>query len=144
MRGTAISPAAALQAPCKRSAPPTLTWTGGDSSNNWSAPGNWVGPDTSENQVTPQAGDDLIFAGSTRLANTNDTAAGTAYDSITFSSGGFTITGNTLTITSGITANNAVGTTDSLNVAVTFSTSAPGNRGQHRRGGIEPGGRREQ
>ena len=103
----------------------TLTWTGGDGSNNWTAPGNWVGPDSSENQVTPQAGDDLVFAGSTRLSNTNDTAAGTVYKSITFSSGGFTITGNALTIASGITADNASGTTDSLNVAVTFSTAAP-------------------
>ena len=103
----------------------TLTWTGGDSSNNWSAAGNWVGPDPSENQVTPQASDDLAFAGSTRLSNTNDTANGTAYHSITFSSGGFTITGNALAITSGITANNAAGTTDNLNVAVTFSTAAP-------------------
>ena len=103
----------------------TLTWTGGDGSNNWSTPGNWVGPDPSENQVTPRAGDDLVFAGSTRLSNTNDTAAGTLYNSITFASGGFTSTGNALTVASAITANNAAGTTDNLNVAVIFSTAAP-------------------
>ena len=113
---------------------PTLKWTGGGADDNWNTAGNWVGPDSSETQVTPLAGDDLIFAGTTRLSPINNTTANTTYKSITFdaTAGNFTITnaGNPITISSngitgGITDNAATGVTEIWNLNTTFSTAAP-------------------
>ena len=80
------------------------TWTGGSgSSSNWNTGANWSGG------TAPVAGDDLVFDGSTRLTNTNNFTAGTSFASITFNSsaGAFTITGNQITLTGGITNNSA-------------------------------------
>lgn len=76
----------------------TDTWTGGGTDNTWGNAANWGGTG-----VTTE-GDDLIFAGTVRLFNTNN-FTGLNLDSITFNSGGFDLVGNALTITNGITDN---------------------------------------
>ena len=50
----------------------TLAWNGGGGDNNWTTANNWSGANLSD-------GDSLVFDGSTRLSNNNDTAAGTTY-----------------------------------------------------------------
>jgi fibronectin-binding autotransporter adhesin len=84
----------------------TRTWTGGSgSSNNWSDAANWGG-------TAPVAGDDLVFpGGAARLSNTNDLAAGTSFNSITFNgaSGGYSLGGNAITLVAGITTSNTSG-----------------------------------
>jgi T5SS/PEP-CTERM-associated repeat protein len=99
--------AAMLVATLPLSAPraATLTWDGGGPSANWSAldakPGpnfgrtNWSGVN-----LLPDNGDNFVFAGTTRLANTNDIAALTSIGSLSFAAGAgaFTLGGNGLAI----------------------------------------------
>jgi autotransporter-associated beta strand protein len=75
------------------------TWIGaGAPSVNWSTAANWGG-------TTLAAGNDLVFAGSTGLSNTNDLAAGTQFGNLTFSStaGPFTLNGNSINLSGVIT-----------------------------------------
>ncbi len=70
----------------------TRTWTGLGVSDNWSDAGNW---DTG----VPVAGDSLVFpAAASRKENTNDLAANTSFDSLTFDGSGYVIDGNALEI----------------------------------------------
>lgn len=71
----------------------TRTWDGGGANNNWSTLANWDG-------AVPVAGDDLVFAGNTRLTPNNDLAADTSFNSIVFGAGAssFTLSGNRITI----------------------------------------------
>jgi len=55
------------------------TWDGGGGNAFWSTPANWDG-----DASAPAAGDALMFGVSSRLAATNDLAAGTAVSGITF------------------------------------------------------------
>jgi len=73
----------------------TVTWTGGDASNNlWSDPDNW-------SPGLPVAGDSLVFPqAANRKANTNDLPANTPFTSITFSGSGYVIGGNQFEIVS--------------------------------------------
>ena len=59
--------------------------------------------------VVPNPGDDLVFQGSRQAATTfNDFAPFTTFRSILFIDGGFTLSGNQLTVISGIfTATNS-------------------------------------
>ena len=102
----------------------TKTWNGASvTTGNWTDATNWVGG------VAPVAGDDLIFAGSTRLTNNNDFTAGTSFNSIALAAGGGTwvITGNALVLGGGAAAFacNATTGTPSFAPAITFSTAAP-------------------
>ncbi len=93
----------------------TRTWDGGGADSNWSTAANWSG------DTVPVAGDALVFDGTTRLASTNDLAAGTSFVSLTFLSGGFSLSGNSITLAGPITnsaGTNAVG----LAVALTGAT----------------------
>lgn len=78
----------------------THTWTGGGTDDNWyNMPANWGGS-------APEANDSLTFAGATRLTPYNNFAANTPFELITFNpdSGlNFSVTGNAITLTSGIT-----------------------------------------
>src|SRR5262249_2778592 len=57
----------------------TRTWTG-LGNGNWMTAANWNG-----GTQAPSPGDDLVFpSGAGQLANTNDFADGTAFNSITF------------------------------------------------------------
>jgi fibronectin-binding autotransporter adhesin len=80
----------------------TCTWTGGGADANWQTTGNW---DAACNSSTiPNADDDLIFpAAASKLPNNNNFAAGTAFHSIRFTGGGYTISGNRIALgTTGI------------------------------------------
>ncbi len=73
--------------------PATVSWDGGGADDNWMTAANWVG------DVAPNAGDHLVFTGSTRTVNTNGFAVGTDFASITFQAGGFVLRGNAVTLT---------------------------------------------
>jgi autotransporter-associated beta strand protein len=75
--------------------PATGVWTGGGPNNNWSMAGNWNG--------LPIFPAELTFAGSTRLANTNDNT-GITVDGITFdaAAGAFVLNGNDITLAGNI------------------------------------------
>ncbi|WP_254512258.1 autotransporter-associated beta strand repeat-containing protein [Anatilimnocola floriformis] len=81
----------------------TMTWDG-SSSALWSDAANWVG------DIAPAAGDELFFpAGAANLTNTNDLAAGTTFNTVLFTGSGYNISGNAITLTGGLTANNVTG-----------------------------------
>jgi fibronectin-binding autotransporter adhesin len=83
--------------------PYLVTWNGGSGSgNNWSDAANWTG-------VTIGAGDSLVFDGTTRVNNNNDTAPVTLYTNLTFNSGAgaFTLSGNPINLGGGIVNNSA-------------------------------------
>jgi len=87
-------------------APYTCTWTGA-TNNNFNTAGNWTGCNSAAPQ--PGDGDNLVFSTTSLSASqtlTND-ITGLTLGSMTFSgsniSFGFTVTGNALTITGGIT-----------------------------------------
>ncbi|HVD97731.1 MAG TPA: autotransporter-associated beta strand repeat-containing protein [Cytophagaceae bacterium] len=98
----------------------TRTWNGGGANNNWSTAANWGG-------TAPSAGDDLIFAGSTRTSPNNDYAAGTVFNSISFALGAsaFTIGGFDFTIAGGAVTANNTSLTMTIDVNVTFTTTTP-------------------
>jgi autotransporter-associated beta strand protein len=84
----------------------TFTWNGGGGNNNWTTAGNWVGG------MAPGPGDSLIFSATgvgTRPTPNNDFAAATSFKTITVSAGGYTIDGNSVSLTTGVTASNASG-----------------------------------
>src|SRR5262245_65714366 len=67
----------------------TRTWTG-TTSGVWTLAANWGG-------TAPVAGDDLVFpAGASNMTNTNDFAAGTNFNSITFTGGPYILNGNAI------------------------------------------------
>ena len=86
----------------------TRTWTGGGTgdSADWTQPANWGG-------IAPSPGDDLVFPAvadnAFARAPHNDFAAGTAFHSITFTSGPYTVDGNPILLTG------SVSTTDGQN-----------------------------
>ena len=92
-------------------------WNGGGTNNNWNTSGNWGG-------TAPVASDLLFFDGSTRLTTTNNIAASTVFNGITFNStaGAFTLRGNALNLGGGVTNSSAANPqTVSLNMALTAS-----------------------
>ncbi len=96
----------------------TRTWTGGGADDNWSTAANWGG-------TAPSAGDDLVFPGGTpRLSPSNDLAANTSFNTISFtgSSGGYTLSGNAIQLVAGISATNTAGT-DTIQLGVTLTAS---------------------
>ncbi len=78
------------------------TWTGQGVNNNWATAANWSGG------VAPQAGDDLCFAGSLRTSTQNNLTAGLSFHSIEFQSNNFSLAGNSITLSSGITVDQGV------------------------------------
>ncbi len=98
------------------------TWSGGGGSNNWSTAANW-------NSV-PSNGSSLMFAGTTRLSNSNDSL--TSASSITFdnTAGSFALSGNALTLAGGITNNSTSAQTIGLNLTLSAAqqfNAASGN-----------------
>ncbi len=70
-------------------------WRGGGANDNWSTAANWLG-------AIPNSGDTAVFAGTSRLNNTNDLSS-LSLSSLIFSNGDFTLNGNTLTLTNAVT-----------------------------------------
>ncbi len=73
--------------------PPERVWTGAGTSDNWSDGGNWGG-------TAPVTGEPLMFGYSARQANFNDLSLTTP--TLTFSNGGFALSGNGLGIESAL------------------------------------------
>ncbi|HQU42963.1 MAG TPA: choice-of-anchor D domain-containing protein [Pirellulales bacterium] len=82
--------------------PALHVWVGGGADNHWTTAANW------QNDQLPLSGDDLLFQGTSQLLTQDDFAAGTSFDAITFGSNGFSLTGNTFTVTSGVTVDSGV------------------------------------
>jgi fibronectin-binding autotransporter adhesin len=103
----------------------TITWDGGGANDNMTTAENWVG------DVAPSAGDDLVFP--TDVANrtvVNDFAAGTSFDSITFSGtatmvSNYDISGNEMEVVSGISSvmTGAFSTGHFIDVPITLTAS---------------------
>jgi fibronectin-binding autotransporter adhesin len=77
------------------------TWSGEDNNDsNWTSNDNWTGIGGAG------AGDDLVFPESAaRKTNTNDFDVNTSFRSLTFTGNGYSITGNQIILTNGITNN---------------------------------------
>jgi autotransporter-associated beta strand protein len=101
--------------------PATLTWDGGGGNAYWNTATNW------NLDNLPAGGSPLTFSGSTRQTNSNNSSL-VHVGLITFSNGGFSISGNALTLDAGIvsTGNNAWGINSTLNAAQTFTSNASG------------------
>ncbi len=98
---------------------------GGAANNTWSNPLNWAG------DVTPVAGDDLVFPGSAAIHVTvNDfpNTAASNFNSLTLESSpagaGYLISGNTIRLTGGITANATSSTFHEIKNAVSLEGAA--------------------
>jgi len=94
----------------------TLVWTGLGADDNWTTPANWGGG------AAPLAGYSLSFgAGAAQKTARNDFPNGTKFAALRFLDGGYSITGNDLTLTSGISSASTAGATDTvaLNLALT-------------------------
>jgi fibronectin-binding autotransporter adhesin len=102
-------------------APQADTWTGLGADNNWGTAANW-------NPAITTSGDALTFAVSLRPAPTNN-FTGLQIDSITFSTNGYALSGNALTITNGITdstGSNSCSIPLTLGASQTFQNNAGG------------------
>ncbi len=97
----------ALEGLEERIALATDTWTGGAglSDTGWMNPNNWQG------LAAPVAGDDLVFPANPKSQiNNNNFLAGTNFNSITIQAANYTLTGNSLSLNTGITASYTTGT----------------------------------
>ncbi len=87
------------------------TWTGTGPDNNWSTAGNWDGG------LAPTSGQQVRFGAATRQTNTNN-IAGLSLNLISFTNGGFSVYGNS--ITNAIGVSNLAGI-NNLNLNMTFT-----------------------
>lgn len=105
----------AIAAPTASAAADTCTWTG-SVNGSWSNGGNWTGCD---NSGVPQAGDSLVFPGSTsHMAMNNDLSL--TFNEITFDGSGYTVSGNAVDVSQSLNIYAAV----SFVSAVTFTASS--------------------
>lgn len=88
----------------------TVIWSGAGGDNNWSTKPDW--------DYLPTNDDSLVFAGTTRLSNTNNSLS--RVGSITFNNtaGAFTFSGNALTIAGDITNSSSSAQTINLNLTL--------------------------
>jgi autotransporter-associated beta strand protein len=94
------------------------SWNGGGADNNWSTNNNWGG-------VAPGQYAPLVFAGTNRLNNNNDFAAGTPFYGIAFqpSAGSFTLNGNQVNLASDVVNNSANTQTIALGLGLQQDTN---------------------
>ncbi len=98
----------------------TAVWDGGGADNNWTTGANWV------SNVAPVSGDALKFSGTVRTSPNNNFTAGTSFASIELASNGFTLSGNQVSLTGGITQDGTAATaTMSLPVVVPAGVGSP-------------------
>lgn len=105
-------------------APPVFaankTWDGGSGGDsNWQTGDNW------DNNIAPSTYDALYFAGSTRLTPSNNYAANTQFNGITFNSGAgaFTLSGNDIKLGGNITNSSSNTQTMGLGMALQQDTT---------------------
>jgi len=99
------------------------TWDGGGADANWQTAANWTG------DVAPLANDDLVFpsAAAQFTANNNFTLF-TTFNSITIQGGAYTLSGNLLRLSNGLTVADGTQTISlgiTLAAAQTFSATEP-------------------
>ena len=76
----------------------TRTWDGGGTTASWSNPNNWT------DDIGPNSNDDLVFPSTTlRVSNDNDFLPSTLFRSILISGYNYTLSGNRITLTHGLT-----------------------------------------
>jgi fibronectin-binding autotransporter adhesin len=95
----------------------TDTWIGGGADGNWMTAANW--------NTLPVASDNLVFDGTTNLTTTNNFAANTQFNGITFNStaGSFTLGGNAILLAGDINDNSTSAETISLGLVLNGGTS---------------------
>jgi fibronectin-binding autotransporter adhesin len=109
----------------QRSLLAVLMWDG-EAGAQWSNAANWTG------DVAPAAGDDLVFPTSAiSFTSTNDLPAGTRFNTILLQGNSYSITGNAIELSGGLTANNATGSNTfgldtTLGNAQSFISANPG------------------
>ncbi|HEV3310920.1 MAG TPA: putative Ig domain-containing protein [Chloroflexota bacterium] len=95
----------------------TFVWTGLGADANWTTPGNWSGAGSA-----PLAGYTLLFgSGATQKTANNNFPSGTQFAALLFQDSGYTITGNSLKLSAGISSTSTAGGADTVatNVALT-------------------------
>jgi hypothetical protein len=100
-------------------------WDGGGADTNFATPANWVG------DVAPAVGDDLVFpANAARFSATNNIGVLiTTFRSITIEGGSYTIGGNAVRLTDGLTVSG--GGTQFINVIVNLGAAQTFTAGQN-------------
>ena len=96
----------------------TATWTGGGGADrNWTTAANWGG-------TAPLANDSLVFDGTTGLTPSNNFAANTQFNGLTFNAGAgaFTLSGAAIKLGGNIVMNAAVNETVILTLALQQDT----------------------
>ena len=89
------------------------TWDGGGADANWTTAANW------STDVAPVAGDDLVFpAAAVQQSNNNNFFILTSFRSIMVEGGTYTIGGNPIRLTNGLTITSG---TQTFNFAITLS-----------------------
>lgn len=92
----------------------TRTWDGGGANTSWTTAANWV------DDVAPVAGDDLVFpADAMQMTANNNFLLFTAFNSITFTGGNYTLSGSPINLAAGITANAGTHLINILNIRLT-------------------------
>jgi hypothetical protein len=95
------------------------TWDGGGADANWATAVNWVG------DVAPVVNDDLVFpATAAKQTNNNNIGLLTTFRSLTIEGGGYTIGGNAIRLTNGLTVadgTHSINTIVNLGAAQTFT-----------------------
>lgn len=118
LTGLALLAASAASSPAAE-----YTWTGGGGDDNWKTGANWGG-------TAPGASQTLIFSGTTRLTPYNDNTSGWGVYGIRFNAGAgaFTLSGNSIALSGGVTNNSTSTQTLGLNMTtgghLIFDTAA--------------------
>lgn len=111
--------------PSVSAAPDICIWTGGTNSNMNNS-GNWS---VCDNSTVPEAGDTLVFpAGATTKTVNNDFPAGTAFAGVAFTDSGYTLGGNSITLTGADGLDFTAGTgTNTVSLDVTLGSNQTWN-----------------
>jgi len=107
-----------------------VTWDGGGGDTNWATADNWAG------NIAPTAGSPLIFTGDVQTTSNNTLANGTIINGIQFTndgstaetSGEFVLSGNSVTLSSGLTTTAVVPADTTLTDTINFDIILNGNR----------------
>jgi autotransporter-associated beta strand protein len=98
----------------------TRIWDGGGTDNFWNSSANWSG------DAAPLPGDILVFpAGAAQAVNFNNYGSGTVFHSIVFSGAGYTLQGNALRLSAGLSDNSTAESGDNTATWALITLTAP-------------------